>query len=182
MRLYYRQLRSLCEQFGANEELELTTWGAFNVLRKVALDSNPGMLGRPHWVLLFGFSSRLPIDFETYQRALQKVERFTEATGIRPAITVGAVIRPSEAARTKRGEGSPSTDGEHDYREVLEWVLSDDRVDAFRVGLEDTPLLYGEPQSNVGLVQAAAAICKEHGIAIETRRSKVFRTLGITEK
>jgi hypothetical protein len=98
MQLYYRQLRGLLRRFGVGEEVEITTMGAFDVVETAAVDPTLGMSPTAHFVLLFGFSARLPIVRSVFDEAMQRVRRFTLRTGIHPIVTVGAVIRPKKAA------------------------------------------------------------------------------------
>lgn len=180
VRGYYRRLRALANRLRVRQELEITTAEAFPVIEDIASDPSLGIDHRLHVVFLFGFSARLPIVRTTYERALDWVEQLRHTTGADARISVGAVIPPHRAARHP-GVPAPgaSESAGNDYQQVLSWVLEDDRVNAFRVGLEDTPVLYGEHRSNAWLVRHVRMLTEAAGVAIETDVPAVRTRLGL---
>lgn len=181
IREYYRSFTAKVSRFGVGQELELTTWRAFDVIEEVAADAALNFRGPVHVVILLGFSAALPIHRDVYEGSLARLDRFRRLTGLRLAVSVGGVIRPNEAAPgpLPRRHGGRLPEGTHDYREIIEWVLADDRVDAIRVGLEDTPLLYDRQRTNADLVRQAREICEELGGRVETDPARVRATFGL---
>ena len=141
------------------QEIEITTMGQFDVLKQMTESGNYHMDAPIHFVILLGFSNGLPIDKKTYEEALRNIEDLRRGIDQPTVISVGAVIRPKEASAFPR----PLLKGKHDYQEVMEWVTNDPRVNIFRVGLEDTPELYGWQLTNPQLVTHAVNFFNGHG-------------------
>jgi uncharacterized protein (DUF849 family) len=180
VRGYYRRLREWANRLSVRQEFEITTAEAYSAIEDIASDSSLGIDRCLHVVFLFGFSSRLPISREAYEVALGWVESLRQATGVDARISVGVVIPPHRAAAHPRTGGSATAGSRrYDYEQVLAWVLEDDRVDAFRVGLEDTPVLYGKPRSNAWLVRHARTLVQAAGVTVETDVSMVRARLGL---
>ena len=179
MQAYFKKVNKRARELGIMQEIEITTMGEFEVLKQLAERKDEfGLKGPLHIVLILGFSNGLPINRETYDEALKHIEELREKTGFAITVSCGAVIRPSEAAKNlgKRG------DGEHDYPEVMNWVAEDDRVDAFRVGMEDSPFMHGKPWTNTDMVDHAREFFAAKEIPIETTPSKVRRAFNLPPK
>jgi hypothetical protein len=66
-----------------------------------------------------------------------------------------------------------------DLREIAKWVANDHRVDTFRTGIEDCPMLYGRPMSNPELIRHVRSLFAELGVDIELELSEVRRTFDL---
>jgi hypothetical protein len=182
MRQYYRALRSRCVELGVAEELELTTDLAFPVIERIADDPTLGLPRNLFVLFLFGYSSRLPINRSCFDRALAWVDSLESRAGIRIHVTVGAAIPPHLAVETERRRNQALPQGKHDIREVFEWVAESKRVDSFRVGLEDVPVMWGRPTNNIELAIHARELCSEFGIEVAINPDEVRRLLGIPQR
>lgn len=179
-RAYYRALTRRTRERGISEEIEVSTWGAFDVLEGIGKDPTLSFPPVLSIVLLPGFSARLPISKEALDGAMERVDRLAALTGSTISVTVAAVIPPPLAySGPGRRAGDSLPAGKHDYREVIEWIAEDPRVASFRVGLEDTPELFGEKLTNAGLVDHARRVFDELGIMTELNVSAVRRTIGL---
>jgi hypothetical protein len=175
---YYLRLRSELAARGIVEEFEITTSASFSILGRLACDSSLGVGPSLHCVVLLGFSAKLPISWTAYSMAMAQLEEFSRRTGIEPAITVGAVIPPHAAVTDPAKREEEIAAGRKDYQQVMEWVAEDDRVDGFRVGMEDTVELYGERVSNAGLVAHAVQYFRRRGIRVENSAEFVRARFG----
>src|SRR5207253_7838617 len=117
-------------------------------------------------LFLFGYSARLPIDRHQYERAMHWVAELERRAGLRAHVTVGAAIVPRSAALKHRRRGTALAAGTHDYREVFEMIADDDRVESFRIGLEDVPELFGHQTTNTELAAHARELCDEYGVRV----------------
>ncbi len=162
MQQYYQTTIDRAAELGVNQEIEVQTLGQFEVMRKV-FDFG-GMNGPMHLVLLPGFSNGFQITRKDYEIALKSVEDFQSYTQLPVTVTCGAVIVPPMAKASRHD----LSNNKHDYREVFNWIAEDNRVDVFRTGIEDTPVLYGRDQTNEDLVKHAAYLCNVFDIPIET--------------
>lgn len=180
MRSYFKQVNERANKLGVRQEIEITTMGEFDVLDELAKrDKEFHLKGPMHFVLILGFSDGLKLNKKTYEAALDRIDKFKQNTGFHITVSCGAVIRPKEAA------GKPEAElpaGQHDYREVMRWVAADDRIDAFRVGLEDTPKLYGNQQTNGGLVEEARKFFEDLDVRIEMNPKKVRKIFGMEKR
>jgi uncharacterized protein (DUF849 family) len=167
VREYYRRLRRLANERGVRQELEITTSAAFTAIEDIAEDPTMGLDDVVHVVFLLGFSSRLPITRASYDDSLAWLDALRRRTGVQASVSVGVVIPPRAAGSQSELADENSGPG-HPYRNVLEWVREDDRVDAFRVGLEDTPVLYGQHRTNAWLVHHVRELAESSGIVVET--------------
>lgn len=175
MKLYYHGLIQRTKELGVMQEIEITTMGQFDVLRQMAESGNYHMDAPIHFVILLGFSNGLPINKETYEEALRNIEDLRRGVNYPTCITVGAVIRPKEASRSFLDDLPNNI---HDYYQVMEWVVDDPRVNIFRVGLEDTPELYGEQWTNPELITHVAEFFDSRGRVIEKDPNALRNILG----
>jgi uncharacterized protein (DUF849 family) len=180
MRAYYRNLRQQCHVLDVGEELELTTEVALPVVERMADDPTLGLPRNVLILFLFGYSARLPIARTQYDRALNWVERLERQAGVNAHVTVGCAIAPNAAARVRRRRREDLPAGLHDIREVFEWAAHDERVDSFRVGLEDVVELYGTKVTNLDLAQHTRELCDEYGVRVETDPDKVRARFSLT--
>jgi uncharacterized protein (DUF849 family) len=176
MQIYYRQTLERAKALGVNQEIEVQTLGQFDIMEK--LYDFGGMDGPVHLVLLPGFSAGFPIDRDAYETALEGVDKFRKYTGLPVTVTCGAVI-PPPVAKTDPLDDSPHR---HDYQKVFSWIAKDNRVDVFRVGVEDTPVLYGRQQTNTDLVIHARELCSETGIDVIKDPGQVRKIFGFSYK
>ena len=179
MKLYYEFLIQRTKELGVMQEIEITTMGQFDVLKRMAESGKYHMDAPMHFVVLLGFSDGLPIDKKTYEVALKEIEDLRKGVEHPAVITVGAVIPPQKAKKESSIRFEP---GKHDYHEVMQWVTDDHRVGLFRVGLEDTPELYGKQRKNAELVAHAAEFFDKKGVEIVTDAHVLREAFGLPYK
>lgn len=176
------------DALGVHPEIEIPTPKAFKTIRYIAEQPGLGFSDNIHLVLLFGVTSELPVKSETFKWTMEQVEEFKKLPSIKNkqvVVSVRAIIRPNEAYGKKRQKGDPISDNFHDYRQVIEWVVDhnrehpDKRIDAFGIGLEDTPVQNGMQQTNRSLIKLARDIFEEYGVAAETQVPVVRKTFGL---
>lgn len=176
MRAYFRHLTMRTRSLGVTEEFEITTTKSFDVVERIAEDPT---LGLPHvvrFILLPGFSAKFPIQKTTIEQAISRCVAIGERFGVRTHITVGAAISPRLAhPGTVRKKSEALIAGKHDLREVAECIADDPRVDSFRAGIEDTPVMFGCPLSNPELISHARETLESLGVAIELDLAEVRR-------
>ncbi len=177
MKLYYHGLIQRTMELGVMQEIEITTMGQFDVLKRMAKSGEYHLDAPVHFVLLLGFSNGLPISKETYEQALKNIEDLRRGINQPTVITVGAVIRPKESSESPV---NPLTQGQHDYHEVMDWVVDDPRIDIFRVGLEDTPKCYGWQWKNHELVEYAVDFFLNRGRDILTDPAILRNHMGLS--
>ena len=173
---YYQKVQKLYETRGIIPEYEITTMGALWTLESLIRAKR--VPPKPHFVFLFGFSARLPIARHVFDLCMEFMRYLRSQYPIRPVVSVGAVIQPHLAATTPRRMFEPLQPGKHDYLELLEWACSDDMVDAVRVGLEDTPVHFGEHVRNADFVRLVRTECENAGVEITYDPDLVHQLLG----
>jgi len=175
MQAYYKNVIGKARQLGVKQEIEITTLSQFEAVQQLVDKPSFGLEGPVHIVILPGFSAGFPITRQAYETALRQIDIFRERSGLPVTVTCGIAIRPEDA----RNYANFSEPGKHDYKEVLEWIAEDNRVDVFRAGVEDTPVLYGDHTSNGGLIRHIAGLCRKKGIKVETDIETVRRQFGL---
>jgi uncharacterized protein (DUF849 family) len=183
MKAYFRALTDRIRALGLSEELEITTWKAFDVIEGMIEDPTLSFPQTISFVILLGFSAHLPIAKETYNAAIERVQQLAARAGMIAKITVGAAISPPQAyCGPVRESGQSLPPCKHDYREVIEWVADDSRVASFRVGLEDTPELFGQKPSNADLVEHVREVFGGLSVPIELDIIAARRAIGLKDK
>ena len=174
---YYQRAMHMYAARNIIPEYEITTMGA---LWKIELLARKQWIPRrPHFIFLFGFSSRLPISRQVFDLSMAFVRYLRSQYGVDPVVSVGSVMEPRIAAFQPRAMGEPLEAEKHDYIQLLEWTLEDETPDAIRVGLEDTPSHFGENACNAGLVTLIKEECEKAGIAITRDPAFVHALFGI---
>ncbi len=189
IRHYFGKLAKKMNKRGMGFELEITHLQGLKTVETL-VDAGYLNLDNPnkkvHAVVLMGFSQGLPIKKATFLEAMGRIDDLQAKTGLHFVVSVGAVIMPKDAATTPRDRGERLPEGKHDYREVIDWVVEYNEearasgavpVTIFRSGLEDTPVLYGVPQTNASLVEHVRDLLAEHGIVPEQDLGKVRELL-----
>ena len=165
---HYRTVVHRMNELLVCQEVEITTYPkSLAALEKIKDNPNLGLLYPLNMVILLGFSSLLPISKQAYDEVVERSSKLLE--GRVGTITIGSVIRPHEST-------------ELDPSEVLDWCLQDDRVSAFRTGIEDSPALGGIQKTNPELVEYAVKHCQEKGVPIQTDSTEVRKTMHLLPK
>ncbi len=178
---YYQKHIQQLENTGVNHEIEVSTMKAFDIIehhfenKAISLYNK---IGDPvHFVILFNFTNGLLLNDDNVKKVLQKIQEFKQRNpSHKVAVTFGLVILPKLAAKTKRNKGKalPTNSAgkylELDYRELIEMTLKHDTsglVGCFRVGTEDTSIMYGKQQNDIFFIKEILGIFSEYGLSVE---------------
>lgn len=198
---YYDAHVAQLDSRGVNHEIEVSTMRAFEAIEKHFENGDRGFnkIGDPvHFVILFNFTAGLRLTDENVKGVLDEIEKFKERNpDHQVAVSFGMVATPKEAAKEKREKGdelplnpkyNPDDPGhqpqfsELDYRKLIELTLKHDQnglVDAFRVGPEDTPQMYGEQRSSTYFVDEMLELFKEYDLGVETDTMRVREAFNL---
>ncbi len=148
---YYHALRDQMLTRRIIPEYEVTTAGALTTIEGLIRKG----LTAPiiHIIVLFGFSARLKMSRGGFDVCMRWVGSMRKIHPGKIVVSVGAVVPPHTSATVRRSMSEPIEDGKHDYLELLDWALHSDTPDLVRVGLEDSPILWGHPVKNRVLVE-----------------------------
>lgn len=182
MQSYYRYLVGRARSNGIQEEMEITTAKSFSVVEQIAADPSLGLPSELRIVILLGFSAHLPITKAAYEDAVSRALAIGQSAGVRVHITVGAAIHPNAAhPGPERRPGEPLPPGKHDLMEVIELVANDPRIESFRAGIEDSPVMYGEQKSNAQLIRHARSVFESLGVEIELDVAETRRIFALPQ-